>query len=138
VAKREIIKDFNQTLVPKEEHLRPLLGKFWHKIPDSKSPGTRSQDGNGRRKRTFVALYGRISYQMHRARVVHRKTKEVCPSAALSRDSLMQRFALMRSLEIISDLEQRSKLISTNLISLMLTGKKKKYIYTYILYAFFI
>jgi len=81
---------------PEEERLRPLLGKFWHEIPDSDSPGTRSLDGNGRRKRTFVALYGWIGYQMHRARVDRRKTKEACSSARLSRDSLTQRFALMR------------------------------------------
>lgn len=96
VVKLGIIKDFNQTPVPEEERLRPLLGKFWHKIPDSDSPGTRSLDGNGRRKRTFVALYGRIGYQMHRARVDRRKTKGARPSARLSRDSLTQRFALMR------------------------------------------
>lgn len=66
------------------ERLRPLLGKFWHKIPDSNSPGTRSLDGNGRRKRTFVALYGRIGYQMHRTRVDRRKTKGA-ECAALSR-----------------------------------------------------
>lgn len=94
VAKRRIVEDFNETPpVLKVERLRPLLGKFWHKIPDSNSPGTRSLDGNGHRKRTFVALYGRIGYQMHRARVDCRKTKRARPSARLSRDSLTQRFA---------------------------------------------
>jgi len=86
VGDGDVIKDFNETPPVRSGEgtgSRPLLGKFWHKIPDLDSAGTRSLDGNGRRKRTFVALYGRISYQMHRA-ASRRKTKGARPSTRLS------------------------------------------------------
>jgi len=82
-----IIKDFNETPPVRSGEgtgSRPLLGKFWHKIPDSDSAGTRSLDGNGRRKRTFVALYGRISYQMHRASQPQKNKRSPSEHAALS------------------------------------------------------
>lgn len=134
MVKRGIIKDFNQTPVSKEERLRPLLGKFWHKIPDSNSLGTRSQDGNGCRKRTFVALYGRISYQMHRARVVRRKTKGVRPSAALSRLSHAEvRSDATRSLEIIPSIGSQTTIVTnfdeSNFFDA--TGKKIYIYYTH-------
>jgi len=82
-----IIKHFNETPPVRSGEgtgSRPLLGKFWHKIPDLDSVGTRSLDGNGGRKRTFVALYGRISYQMHRASQSQKNKRSPSEHAALS------------------------------------------------------
>jgi len=93
---------------------RLILGKFWHKIPDLDSLGTRSLDGNDRRKRTFVALYGRIGYQMHRASRPVEKQKESVrvygSLATLSHRDSFWRDATARN-NTVSDFRKRLKLI---------------------------